>query len=97
MIEPFTKSLLIGMATTGQTITKNTSVSIALVIAIIAATSYVTSTIANTGNDISNLQQDVEDIKDNQKEILKYIQGVDENMQSAIIDTISDYEFLITE
>lgn len=74
-MEPVSKAIILGMASAGDTITKNTSVSILLVVGLIAATITVTTLMRDVQNDVSNVKQDVEDIKSRQNEIYQYVTG----------------------
>ena len=66
---------LVGMAVTGQTITKNTSVSIALVVMLVGATIWATSAFTSTENRLMNVENDIKEIKDQQSLILQSIQA----------------------
>lgn len=66
---------LMFMAMTGQTITKNTGVSIVLVIGLVVATVAVTTAFNTVENDISNLKKDVNEIKVQQDKIYTFIQN----------------------
>ena len=55
--------VFIGFATVGSTITKSTSVSVALVIVLMSATFGIAVMYSNTQNDINNLKVQVSDLK----------------------------------
>jgi len=62
------------MAVSGQTITKNTSVSIGLIAMLVGATIWATSAFTSTENRLMNLENDMGEIKDQQTLILQSIQ-----------------------
>jgi len=66
---------LLATASVGQTITKSTSVSIALVLMLMAGTYFAGVTFASTDNRISNLEEGLEEISLQQTVILQAIQG----------------------
>jgi len=63
--------IVLGTVAAGQTITKNTSVSIVLVIMLVAATITMTNLFNTVSNDINNLKADVGDIKLQQATIIE--------------------------
>ena len=86
MFEPISKSIILGMIATGDTITKHTSISLTLVLTIIAATAYITNAMADTRNDINHLKSDVQEIKMNQDQILT-------NIGHMSAQSISSYDY----
>lgn len=77
MIEPISKSIIFGMIATGETITKNTGVSLALVLTIMGATIFVTNTYAHINAQLNQLTETVEQLQTNQAGILKALQNND--------------------
>lgn len=71
---------LFAMAISGQTITKSTGISIALVLAIMAATAWITNAFNSTTFEIQIMQKDIEEIKNKQNEFTEYVKN-----QSLII------------
>lgn len=69
------KETLLILATTGQTITKNTSVSILLVVMLLGGTVTITTLIRDMQNDLSSLENDVKEMKNRQDEIYQYVVG----------------------
>ena len=65
------------MATTGQTLTKNTSVSIALVALIVGATMWITQAFTSTEARITGLESDINEIKVQQALIIKEFYKMD--------------------
>ena len=62
------------IAAPGQTITKNTTVSLLLVVMLVGATMTITKTFTEVSNDIINLKEDVAEIKVHQAAVFEYIQ-----------------------
>lgn len=99
-MEPLSKTILLGMATTGQTITRSTSISIALVILIIGATITITTIFNNLKNDMANMQLQISEIQKDQEAIFEYIKDVP---RSSLIDedtlksALNDLEVKIVE
>ena len=73
-MEHFVMPALLATASVGQTITKSTGVSIALVVMLMGATYFAGITFASTNNRISNLEEDIGKISVQQADILKAIQ-----------------------
>lgn len=67
------KSLILGMAAPGEAITKNTTVSITLVIAIVGGVIIVTSAFNNMSNRLGNLEEDMQILSNRQEVIYKAI------------------------
>lgn len=63
-METHLSELAMATAQAGQTITKNTSVSILLVVMLVGATFTVTNIFNNMSNDIDNLKEDMNEIKE---------------------------------
>ena len=74
-MEHFVMPALLATASVGQTITKSTGVSIALVVMLMGATYFAGITFASTNNRISNLEEDIGKISVQQAAILKAIQN----------------------
>ena len=72
-MEPISKSILLAMAVNGQTISRNTSVSVALVAMIIGATVWVTTAFTSTEARLSNVELDIQEMKDQNTLILNYL------------------------
>lgn len=64
---------LLAVSSVGQTITKNTSVSIALVVMLIGATVWATTAFTSTEFRLSNMEDDIYEIKINQASILEAV------------------------
>lgn len=69
------KETLIAFALTGQTITRDTTVSILLVVMLLGATVTITTLMRDVQNDIANVNDDVAEIKSRQDEIYQYVIG----------------------
>lgn len=91
-MEPISKAIILGMAASGQTISRNTGVSIALVIAIMGATAWVTKSITSTDLRLSGLETTVTEIREQQTEILDVLQNTNQSL--LIEDAIHNILFV---
>ena len=100
MLEHITP-ILLATAQAGQTITKNTSVSILLVVMLLGSAVTVTNIFNTVSHDIDNLKADVAEIREHQNTIIDYIKATNISLNSSISDVVvqalSNYEFEIIE
>ena len=72
-METHMTALVMGTAQVGQLITKNTGVSVALVVMLMGATMWATTAFTSTENRMDNMEADISEIKSNQDVILEAV------------------------